>query len=168
MKAKKTWQERAAEHRKAAVLEVVNRPKGEPIRRATKRISAKYNGRTLPGKKHLKLAESTLRRLFYKWKKDHAETVFAFHYVTPAVPSTVHPWIMRLFVDYAVHNGLLAFTAHKELQQTSAFPFSVKTVYRHLSTTDRQRISRATALHKKIRIATEELETITNKNRRES
>jgi hypothetical protein len=161
MKAKKTWQQRAAEHRRAAVLEVVSRSKGEPVRRATKRISAKYNGRTLPGKKHLKLAESTLRRLFYKWKNENSEAAFQFHYVTPAVPSVFYPWITRLFVDYAINNGLSVLMAHRELQEAAAFPFSVKTVYRHLSADDRQRISRAAALRKKIRIATEELETIT-------
>lgn len=162
MKAKKTWQQRAAEHRRAAVLEVAAaHAKGEPVRRATKRISAKYNGRTLPGKKHLKLAESTLRRLFYKWKNENSEAAFQFHYVTPVVPSVFYPWITRLFVDYAIHNGFSVLMAHRELQETAAFPFSVKTVYRHLSATDRQRISRATALRKKIRIATEELETIT-------
>ncbi len=169
MATKMTWQQRAIEHRKAAVLEVVNRPEGEPVRRAIKRISAKYNGRTLPGGKHLKLARPTLRSLFYAYKAEASEKAFDFHYATPFSQPSLHPWIIRLFVDYAIHHGFSILHAHRALKVgKDAFPFSVRSVYRHLSATDRQRINRAVALRKKIKNSTQELETITNKNRRVS
>jgi hypothetical protein len=56
--------------------------RGEPITRAVRRFSRKWNGKALrsaPGKR-LRLAYSTLLRLWYRWRANPSVEVFHLHY----------------------------------------------------------------------------------------
>lgn len=162
MKSKQTWQQKTVEYRRAAVVEILNRPAGESQQAAIRRIARKYNGRNLPAGKHLRLSPNTLRTIWYRWKKDPSDKAFELHYAPPVTLPQFKPWMVRLFVEYAVFHGLSAIQAHKQISASpEGFPFSLRTVSRHLSAADRARIAKAITLRKKIRIATEELKTIT-------
>ncbi len=162
MATKKTWQQRTAEHRKAAVLDILRRPVGESENAAIPRIAAKYNGRNLPNGKHLKLSGSTLRRLWYAWKKEPSDRVFDLHFSGAAAQSIIQPWVGHLFADYAVSRGLSIPRAYRELKAaTPDLPFSLRTVSRHLSARARKRIGKATVLRKKQNDLNKQWKTLT-------
>jgi hypothetical protein len=102
MATKKTWQQRQAEHKKAAVLEILRRPAGESENEAIPRVAAKYNGRNLPKRKHLKLSPATLRRIWYNWKKEPSDAVFDLHFAEAVNQSVIQLWVIHLFTAYAV------------------------------------------------------------------
>jgi hypothetical protein len=162
MATKKTWQQRQAEHKKSAVLDILHRPAGESENKAITRVSAKYNGRTLPGRKQLKLSPSSLRRIWYAWKKNRSDSVFALNFSGAPGKSVAQPWVCFLFADYAVNHGLCIKQAYRELKAARPdLPFSLSIIQRHLSAADRARIAKALTLRKKLNDLELELETIT-------
>lgn len=159
---KKTWQQRTAELRKAAVLDILRRPAGESENEAILRVTAKYTGRNLPGRKQLKLSNSTMRRIWYNWKRNPSDAVFDLHFSDSVNQSVLQPWISHLFTDYATHHKLTAAQAYRALKAaTPDLPFSLRTVQRHISAADRARIAKALTLRKKINDLEQELKTLT-------
>lgn len=146
---KKSWMDRAAEHRKAAVMEVVNRPGGESIEKACRRIAAKYNGRCLPGGRHLKLSKDGLKRFYNRWKREESDAVFDFNY-TPNCLSVIRPWVGHLLAEYAVAHALTIPQAHRRLKEVDPdLPFHEHTMRRHISEADQRRIKKAAELRRR-------------------
>lgn len=162
MATKTTWQQRTKEHRKAAVLDILHRPANEPELDAIKRIAGSYNGRNLPSGKQLKLSWSTLRRLWYAWKKSPSDAVFDLKFSGAPEKSVAQPWLCFLFTDYAVNRGICIKQAYQDLKAASPdLPFSLSIIQRHLSAADRAQIAKAIKLHKKLTDVEQELKTIT-------
>lgn len=162
VKSKKTWLQRQAEHKKAAVLDILHRPAGESENEAIPRIAAKYNGRNLPRRKQLKLSRSTLRRLWYAWKKEPSDSIFDLKFSGAPEKSVAQPWVCFLFTDHAVNHGLGIRQAYRELKAACPdLPFSLSIIQRHLSAADRARIVKAVTLRKKLNDVEKELKTIT-------
>lgn len=162
MKQQKTWQQKTADYRKAAVVEILNRKDRETEQQAIRRVSRKYNGRSLSGGKYLRLSAPTMRRLWYAWKKAPADSVFELHFSPSPCQPTFRPWVCRLFIEYAIGRGLTVSQAYAALKaETPSFPFSIRTVRRHLKRGDLDRINRAPVLRGRIMNLKQELETIT-------
>ena len=161
MAKKISWQQRAAEHRKAAVLNVDNRPDGESIQKACRRVAAKYNGRCLPGGKRLSMSKHTLCRIYRRWKCDESDAAFDFKY-NPHKPSVIHPWIGHLLAEYAIHHGLNIPQAHQRLASSGHdLPIHNRTMRRHISVADQQRIAKAVKLHRRQRLLDKEKTKLT-------
>ena len=158
MKAtKKNWRQRAAEHRKAAVLEIFNRPEGESISKAICRVSKRYNGRPLPGGKRLRLSAATLKRLWYAWKADPSDKIFNINYPERSRES-MPPWLVELIEFYAIESKCTLMSLHRRLvDKDPGFPFGMRRLYRHVPAETRNRIAasarkwrQAEALYRKL------------------
>lgn len=159
---KKNWQQRRAEHLKAAVMDVLHRPAGETENKAIPRVAAQRNGRNLPGRKHLKLSAATLRRIWYLWKKDPSDAVFNLHSAGADNQSVIQPWVLHLFTAYAVQRGIGIHQAYRELHAADpGLPFSLRTLQRHLPAADRARIAEAMKLHKNRIKIEQQIKTVT-------
>ena len=158
---KANWMDRAAEHRKAAVLEVENRPDGETIEKACRRVAAKYNGRSLPGGKHLNMSKDSLKRFYNRWQREESDSVFDFNYV-PNCLSVIRPWIGHLLAEYAIAHGLNTAQAYRRLKTIDPdLPFSDYTMRRHITATDHKRIKKAVQLRKRKKDIDQEINTLT-------
>ena len=149
MKSKVSWHERAAEHRRAAIMDILQRPWPESELQAIKRVSSKYNGRTLPGGKHLHLSVPTLKRIWYRWKANPSESAFDYSY--PSGQRDPMPvWQVKLLESFAIHHGLTLMGLHRHLQKHDPeFPFSKDAFYRHLPIETKLRIAKAVKLRKR-------------------
>jgi hypothetical protein len=158
---KKTWQQRRAEHLKAAIHDIENRPKGESVNKAIPRIAAKYNGRNLPGRKNLELSPATLKRIWFAWKKYRSDAVFDLHYRPPQTETAVQPWVRTLFTGFAAAQGISIPQAYNDLKESCPdLPFSMRTLRRHLSADELKEISGAIALRNKLDRLGREIEAI--------
>lgn len=149
MTAKKmTWQQCQAELKRAAIVDLLNRPQDESLSAAARRISKSYNGKRLPQGKRLKLSATSLKRLWYRWKPNPSDEVFDLHYA-PAQLSVVQPWICHLFTHFAASSGLTLPQAYERLKAADpTLPFSSRTLRRHLPAGDQMRIAEALKLHR--------------------
>ena len=161
MPAKSSWQQRAAKHKKAAVLEIFHRPANESENAAIPRVAKKYDGRSLPEGKNLLLSKSTLRRLWYAWKADPSDNVFNLHYSEgPRVSMT--PWMIELLESYAMQSGCTVRGLQLKLKALDEdFPLSKDSLYRHLPTDARQRITQAVKLHRRQESVNQDREKLT-------
>lgn len=145
---KPNWQQRSAELKKAAVLEILRRSAMESELSAIKRVARKYNGRNLPGGKNLRLSIPTLRRLWYAWKANPSDSVFDLHYVE-GQRKEMPVWQVKLMEAFAIQHGLSLGELHTHLKALdSDFPYSRDSFYRHLSEETKQRIAKAVKLRK--------------------
>ncbi len=148
MAKKISWQQRQAELKKAAIIEIQNRPSGESPTSAARRISKAYSGKRLPEGKRMRLSLTSLARLWREWKKNPTDAVFDLNYDGGASP-LIQPWISLLLTDYAIHNGLNIPQAYKRLKSAAPdLPFVSRTMRRHLSDADQKRIAMAVRLRK--------------------
>ncbi len=156
------WEQRQAELKKAAIVEVLNAvTSGESLESAARRISRAYNRKRLPEGRRLRLSFSTLKRLWYEWKKDPRDSVFDLHYV-PNNLSVIRPWISHLLTDYAIHHGLNIPKAYEALKAIDPnLPFVSVTMRRRLSNADQKRIAKAVQLRKRKNALDKELKTLT-------
>jgi len=153
-----SWQQRTAEHKKAAVLEILHRPASESENVAIPRVAKKYNGRNLPEGKKLRLSKSTLRRLWYSWKADPSDKVFNLHYPEGQRVSMA-PWVIELLESYAMQHGCTIRELQLQLRAADpGFPFSKDSLYRHLPPDTRQRIAAISKLHRKQKTTTKTMD----------
>jgi|GEM_PF-2537578 len=158
---KKTWQQRRIDHLKAAVRDIENRPAGESVNKAIPRIAAKYNGRNLPGRKKVKLAEATLRRIWFDWKKHQSDLVFELHYPAPQNETAVQPWILELFARLACSQGIGISQAYATISEAQPeIPFTLRTLQRHLTAEHRAEIAESIAIRKKMESLDREIKSI--------
>ncbi|MDF7808717.1 hypothetical protein P4E94_14810 [Pontiellaceae bacterium B12219] len=149
MANRKTWQQRQAELKKDAIVEILNRPKGESVLASIRRISAAYNGKRLPDNKRLRLSVRSLIRIWYLWKKNPVDSVFDVNYAGPEVQPSIAPWAKLLIVEFAVTHGFTIPQAHARLSKAVPdLPFCERTLRRHISEADRKRIAKAIKLKK--------------------
>lgn len=159
---KKTWQQRRTDYFKAAIRDIELRPKGETVNKAIPRIAAKYNGRNLPGRKNLKMRPATLKRIWFEYKKYRSDAVFDLNFRPVQNETAVQPWVRALFTGFAASQGISLPQAYSDLKEDCPdLPFSMRTVQRHLSDSEREQINRAVARRKKLDRLGREIEAIT-------
>ncbi len=149
MATKTSWIQRTAEYRKIACLEIDARPAGESAAKAIDRISAKYNGRALPGGKHLHLSRANLKRIWTRWnncRSDAALRVMPSNAQRKPIPR----WAQHLFESYAMQNGLSLSQLFELMKKSDpALPWTKSGFYRNFSKTTRQRIAQAVRLRRR-------------------
>lgn len=165
MAKKISWQQRSAEHKKAAVLEILHRPASESENAAIPRVAKKYNGRNLPEGKKLRLSKSTLKRVWYLWKADPSDKVFNLNY--PEVSrEPMAPWLVELLEFYAIESKCSVRDLHRRLKAKDPdLPFSKDGFYRHIPSESRSRISAAAKIWRKAESLYQEWKKLTGGNK---
>jgi hypothetical protein len=164
MSIKPNWQTRSAEQKKAAVLEVLRRPANESENKAIPRIAKKYNHRKLPDGKILRLSKTTLRRLYYAWKADPSDKVFALNYAKGS-REPMDPWLVELLEFYAIESKCSVSDLSRRLKaKDPSFPFSRDGLFRHLPAESRNRIFTAAKLWRKAESLYQEWKKLTGGN----
>lgn len=149
MASKKSWTDRTIEFRRAAVMEIQNRPKKESAAKAIARVSAKYNGRALPGGKHLHLSSASLKRIWNRWNSCRSDAALKV-LQTGGQRKPIPRWTQILFEFYAMQNGLSLGKLFDRIKAADpSIPWTKSGFYRQFSRETRQRIAHAARLRKR-------------------
>jgi hypothetical protein len=99
------WQRRRSELLQAACTEIAALSKaGVAVTRAIKDIAKKFRSRSLGGGCKLALSETTMIRLWYRWRGSQSESEFALHYVAGRTVD-IDPLLLRLIIESSIRSS---------------------------------------------------------------